>query len=262
MNGTVRHVIGMRADPTWRLGMTAVVAAVVAVAAIVAAVFAARPAGSPAPASGPPQAAAPGPVSTSTSAAAGLPGPAGSGSTVGSSGTAGSASTAGSARTSASAGTAASAGPSPVSLVLTAADHRDCPPAATACVDLARHVTWLQAGGKVTFGPVQMEPGKPGGGHVTPVGTFHVSWKAGPAYMSTTYHEAMPWATFFAAGGIAFHGGPLNEWSHGCLHLTVSNAHFYNAHLPVGAEVIVFLAAARGEPRSLRPVSYPGAPPI
>jgi hypothetical protein len=30
-----------------------------------------------------------------------------------------------------------------VSLVLTAADHSDCPASATACVDLTRHITWL-----------------------------------------------------------------------------------------------------------------------
>jgi lipoprotein-anchoring transpeptidase ErfK/SrfK len=50
----------------------------------------------------------------------------------------------------------------------------------------------------------------------------------------------MPWATFFAAGGIAFHGGSLTDASHGCVHLTVANAHYYNQHLPVGAEVVVF----------------------
>jgi len=125
-------------------------------------------------------------------------------------------------------------------LVLTAADRRDCPAAAVACVDLTRHITWLQASGKVSFGPVLMEPGKPGGGHETPRGTFHVAWKAGPAYMSTTYHSPMPWATFFAAGGIAFHGGSLTEWSHGCVHLTTPNARYYNDHLPIGAEVVVF----------------------
>ena len=127
-----------------------------------------------------------------------------------------------------------------VSLVLTAADHRDCPAQATACVDLARHITWMQRKGKVTFGPVQMEPGKPAGKHQTPRGTFHVSWKAGPGFVSNIYHEAMPWATFFAAGGIAFHGGSLTAASHGCVHLTVANAHYYNEHLPVGAEVVVF----------------------
>ena len=128
----------------------------------------------------------------------------------------------------------------PVQLVLTAADHRDCPASATACVDLTRHITWLQAQGKVTFGPVQMEPGKPGGQHQTPRGTFQVAWKAGPAYVSNVYHEAMPWATFFAAGGIAFHGGSLTAWSHGCVHLTDANAHYYNEHLPIGAQVVVF----------------------
>jgi lipoprotein-anchoring transpeptidase ErfK/SrfK len=85
-----------------------------------------------------------------------------------------------------------------------------------------------------------MEPGKPGSAHQTPRGTFHVAWKAGPAYVSDIYHEAMPWATFFAAGGIAFHGGGLTQWSHGCVHLTLASARYYNVHLPVGAEVFVF----------------------
>jgi hypothetical protein len=125
-------------------------------------------------------------------------------------------------------------------LTLTAADHRDCPAAATACVDLARHLTWLQSDGTVTFGPVQMEPGKPGSAHPTPTGTFRVQWKAGPSFVSDIYHEAMPWATFFAAGGIAFHGGSLAQWSHGCVHLAMASAHYYNVHLPLGAEVIVF----------------------
>jgi lipoprotein-anchoring transpeptidase ErfK/SrfK len=125
-------------------------------------------------------------------------------------------------------------------LVLTAADHRHCPATAAACVDLTRHLTWLQSNGKTTFGPIQMEPGKPGGGHETPRGTFWVQWKAGPSLISNIYHEPMPWATFFAAGGIAFHGGSLTQWSHGCVHLTVQNAHFYNEHLPIGAEVVVF----------------------
>ncbi len=139
------------------------------------------------------------------------------------------------------AGTAAApAAAGRVSLALTAADHRDCPATATACVDLSRHLTWLQHDGKVTFGPVQMEPGHPTGAHQTPRGTFHVSWKAGPGYVSTSYHEAMPWATFFAAGGIAFHGGSLTASSHGCVHLTVANAHYYQDHLPIGAEVVVF----------------------
>jgi len=131
--------------------------------------------------------------------------------------------------------------PADTPLVLTAADHKDCPAAAVACVDLARHITWLQSGGKISFGPVRMEPGKPGSGpHATPTGTFQVQWKAGPNLVSNIYNEPMPWAVFFAPGGVAFHGGSLTQWSHGCVHLTVANAHYYNEHLPIGAEVVVF----------------------
>ena len=124
-------------------------------------------------------------------------------------------------------------------LALTAEDRANCPAAATACVDLARHITWLQTGGRVSFGPVRMEPGQPGSAHATPTGTFQVSWKAGPAFVSDIYDEPMPWATFFAPGGIAFHGGSLVHWSHGCVHLTVANAHYDQEHLAIGAEVVV-----------------------
>lgn len=126
------------------------------------------------------------------------------------------------------------------SLTLTPADRASCPAAATACVDLARHISWLQAAGKVTFGPVRAEPGPPGSAHATPRGTFQVSWKAGPGFVSDIYHEPMPWAVFFAPGGIAFHGGSLTAPSHGCVHLTTPDAYYYNKHLPVGAEVVVF----------------------
>jgi len=125
-------------------------------------------------------------------------------------------------------------------LTLTALDRESCPAKATACVDLTRHLTWLQSAGHVTFGPVSAEPGPPGSAHATPRGTFEVSWKAGPDFISNIYHEPMPWAVFFAPGGIAFHGGSLTTPSHGCVHLTDQNARYYNDHLPVGAEVVVF----------------------
>ena len=128
----------------------------------------------------------------------------------------------------------------PSSLTLTALDRESCPVKATACVDLTRHLTWLQSAGRVTFGPVQAEPGPPGSAHATPRGTFEVSWKAGPDFVSNIYNEPMPWAVFFAPGGIAFHGGSLTTPSHGCVHLTVADAHYYNQHLPDGAEVVVF----------------------
>jgi lipoprotein-anchoring transpeptidase ErfK/SrfK len=125
-------------------------------------------------------------------------------------------------------------------LTLTALDRESCPAKATACVDLTRHLTWLQSAGKVIFGPVRAEPGPPGSAHATPRGIFQVSWKAGATFVSNIYHEPMPWAVFFAPGGIAFHGGSLTTPSHGCVHLTVADAHYYNQHLPDGAEVVVF----------------------
>jgi len=128
--------------------------------------------------------------------------------------------------------------------VLTALDRQDCPAAATACVNLTEKITWLQADGKVSYGPVRMEPGMPGTVHATPTGTFNVAWKAGPTYVSTIYHELIPWAVFFAPGGIAFHEGSLTTSSHGCVHLTMADAYYYNQHLAVGAEVVVFSGAS------------------
>jgi lipoprotein-anchoring transpeptidase ErfK/SrfK len=52
--------------------------------------------------------------------------------------------------------------------------------------------------------------------------------------------EPMPYAVFFAQGGIAFHGGSLTRPSHGCVHLRIGSARYYHDHLPVGAEVVVF----------------------
>jgi hypothetical protein len=118
--------------------------------------------------------------------------------------------------------------------------RRSCPPAASACVDLSDDLTWLQSDGRVTYGPVRMEPGPPGTPHATPRGTFRVQWKAGVNYISTEYDEPMPYAVFFAPGGVAFHGGSLTNASHGCVHLDTGSARYYHDHLPIGAEVVVF----------------------
>ena len=115
-----------------------------------------------------------------------------------------------------------------------------CPAAATACVDLDDHLTWLQSDGRITYGPVSMEPGPPGTQQATPRGTFHVQWKAGANYISTEYHVPIPYPVFFAPGGVAFHGGSLTTPSHGCVHLDTGSARYYHDHLPTGAEVVVF----------------------
>jgi lipoprotein-anchoring transpeptidase ErfK/SrfK len=82
------------------------------------------------------------------------------------------------------------------------------------------------------------EPGAPG--DPTPRGIFHVAWKAGANYISTSFGVPIPYAVFFAPGGIAFHAGSLTSSSHGCVHLTMHNARYYHDHLPIGAEVAVF----------------------
>ena len=125
-------------------------------------------------------------------------------------------------------------------LTLSPRARSSCPAAATACVDLNDHLTWLQSDGHITYGPVSMEPGPPGTQQATPRGTFHVLWKAGANYISTEYHVPIPYAVFFAPGGVAFHGGSLTTPSHGCVHLDIGSARYYHDHLPAGAEVMVF----------------------
>jgi L,D-transpeptidase catalytic domain len=128
--------------------------------------------------------------------------------------------------------------PAAKGIVLSGRVRAECVATASACADLSAHITWLQSGGRITYGPVPMEPG--GNGDPTPRGIFHVAWKAGPHYISTSYGVQIPYAVFFAAGGVAFHEGSLTTSSHGCIHLTMAAARYYNEHLPVGAEVVVF----------------------
>ena len=112
-----------------------------------------------------------------------------------------------------------------------------CSAMASACVDIAAKKAWLQDSSGVTFGPVPIETGQ--AGHETPTGTFHVSWKA--LYtVSTIYGIPMPHAVFFAAGGIAFHEGPLDVPSHGCVHLAAADAIAFFDALKPGNEVDVW----------------------
>ncbi len=123
-------------------------------------------------------------------------------------------------------------------LMLSDQARQSCPSAAEACADLRDHLTWLQSRGQITYGPVSMEPGGPS--DPTPRGVFHVAWKAGAHYVSTSFGIPIPYAVFFAPGGIAFHAGSLTTSSHGCVHLSLPSARYYHDHLPEGAEVAVF----------------------
>jgi L,D-transpeptidase-like protein len=96
-----------------------------------------------------------------------------------------------------------------------------------ACVDLAAKRAWLIEDGRVVRGPVPISAGA--AGRETPKGDFRVDWK-NANHRSAEYDGApMPFAVFFAEGGIAFHEGRLDSPSAGCVRLGHADAvEFYN----------------------------------
>lgn len=123
----------------------------------------------------------------------------------------------------------------PAAAPVAAPSETPCSAAARACVDLSARKAWLVQNGKVVYGPVSIMPGRPG--WRTPVGTFHVTFKAANFY-STEFHAPMPYSVFFV-GGVAFHAGSLYVSSHGCVHLSTSSAITFFHTLSVGDEVQV-----------------------
>jgi lipoprotein-anchoring transpeptidase ErfK/SrfK len=111
-----------------------------------------------------------------------------------------------------------------------------CPVKVTACVDLKAKITWLQHGTTIVLGPVRMQPGE--GAKRTPRGTFTINRKAA-VYYSHTYGGAMPYSVFWGHDGIAYHEGSLTGFSHGCIHLSMSNAKKFFAALHKGERVYV-----------------------
>jgi lipoprotein-anchoring transpeptidase ErfK/SrfK len=112
-----------------------------------------------------------------------------------------------------------------------------CTTAARACVDLTSKQAWLVEEGAVSRGPVPVSPGGPG--HETPHGDFRVEWK-NANHRSTEFDGApMPFAVFFAEGGIAFHEGRLDSPSAGCVRLGHEDATYFYDFLHVGDPVQV-----------------------
>ncbi|WP_206785562.1 L,D-transpeptidase [Amycolatopsis sp. MtRt-6] len=105
-----------------------------------------------------------------------------------------------------------------------------------ACVSLAQRLAWLLRDGRVVRGPVPAGFGSPG--QATPAGSFHVVWKD-REHRSSQYGTDMPNSVFFAAGGIAFHAGPIDTPSHGCVHLTDADSAAFFDGLNVGDAVQV-----------------------
>jgi lipoprotein-anchoring transpeptidase ErfK/SrfK len=111
-----------------------------------------------------------------------------------------------------------------------------CAVATGACVSLSLRLAWLLRDGRVTRGPVPAGFGPPD--QATPAGSFHVVWKD-REHRSSVYGTDMPNSVFFAAGGIAFHAGPLDAPSHGCVHLTDADSAAFFDGLKVGDAVQV-----------------------
>ena len=95
-----------------------------------------------------------------------------------------------------------------------------CSEKARACLQLSTNNAWLMDNGKVTFGPSPMSHGRPG--YETPPGVFKVAFKK-PFHWSTLHNAPMEYAVFFN-GDIAYHIGPTEEQSHGCIRLTPEGA--------------------------------------
>ena len=88
----------------------------------------------------------------------------------------------------------------------------------------------------MTRGPVHVMTGDED--DPTPVGTFHVQWKA-EQYTSRQYLVQMPYSVFFADGGVAFHEGRQDTYSGGCVKLGRGDAVAWFNDLQVGDEVQV-----------------------
>lgn len=105
-----------------------------------------------------------------------------------------------------------------------------CDAKAVACVSLSKQEAWLLHDGKVVYGPVDVATGRVG--LATPAGDFHVWYKVVDGW-STTYDAPMPYSVFFYEGD-AFHEDPVTVRSHGCVHLSLTNARYFYRFLQYG----------------------------
>lgn len=114
--------------------------------------------------------------------------------------------------------------------------YAPCQTAGTrACLKLGSNEAWLMDNGKVVFGPTPISHGMPG--FETPPGVFHVSFKK-PFHWSTMHNAPMEYAVFFN-GDIAFHIGPVDKKSHGCIRMTPDGAREFFNYLNPGDTVEV-----------------------
>lgn len=110
-----------------------------------------------------------------------------------------------------------------------------CSELARACLRLTTNEAWLMDGGRTVYGPTPISHGMPG--YETPPGIFAVSFKK-PFHWSTMHNAPMEYAIFFN-GDIAFHIGPVDKQSHGCIRMTREGAKAFFDYLQPGDRVEV-----------------------
>lgn len=111
-----------------------------------------------------------------------------------------------------------------------------------ACVDLTTLQSWLIIDGEVRRGPVAVRVGDELG--PTPVGRFRVEWKD-IDHVSSELGTPMPYAVFFADGGIGFHEGRQDTDSAGCVKLSHDDAVAWYYALEVGDGVQIVRTSPR-----------------
>lgn len=105
-----------------------------------------------------------------------------------------------------------------------------CSSQARACLDKSTNEAWLMDQGLVVYGPTPISHGRPG--FETPAAATRVTFKR-EDHWSTLHFVWMKWAVFFN-GDIAFHIGPIQEQSHGCIRMTPEGAKEFYDYLQPG----------------------------
>lgn len=116
-------------------------------------------------------------------------------------------------------------------------DGTPCTADVRACVDIDGGRAWLIDDGEIVRGPVPVSTG--GEGRETPRGDFLVEWKNRDHRSAEFDGAPMPFAVFFAEGGIAFHEGDLTTRSAGCVRMAHEDAAVWFEFLRVGDPVQV-----------------------
>ena len=145
---------------------------------------------------------------------------------------------------------AETAGPSPAALAAQRqplVEGTPCTISARSCVDLESQRAWLLQDGKVVRGPVGISSGKVG--QETPVGHSFRVYRKEKDHHTQEFRLAdgspapMPWAVFFADGGIAFHEGNTGAPSAGCIRMKTADAQAWFESLQIGDQVQVVRAS-------------------